>query len=236
MDVRHLKIKAVLFDLGNTLVKVWVTEVVFHRVLSSLGITKSLEEIKPAIVKTELDFKNLGYRSMYGKLPYEEYWSKWNSFVLKNLDVPENERLAEMIQAKWYDHTECEAYPDAHETIHKLKQTGLKTGLVSTGYEEDIHAILERSGLKRELFEVIVGANTIGREKPHPAVFRYALKSLGVKSQEALFVGDVIDADYRGAENVGMKAILIRRRRVNTNEVDELRTITSLQEIFAYMN
>ena len=234
--MRRLKIRAVLFDLGNTLVKVWVPEVVFSRVLSSLGISKSFEEIKQANAKTDLEFQNLGYRSMYGKLPYEEYWRKWDSFVLKNLNVPENERLAEMVQGKWYDYADCKAYPDVNETMIKVKQTGLKTGLVSTGYEEDIHAILEKASLQRELFEIIVGANTIGKEKPHPDVFRYALENLGVKSQEALFIGDLVDADYKGAENVGIKALLIRRRRVKTDEIRELRTITSLQEIFAYMN
>jgi FMN phosphatase YigB (HAD superfamily) len=50
-----LTIKAVLFDMGNTLVKydVGSPEEVFQRVLVSLGIYKSLDDIKKAFLSAE---------------------------------------------------------------------------------------------------------------------------------------------------------------------------------------
>lgn len=209
--VSALKVKAVLFDLGNTLVKAWLPEVVFQRVLVSLGISRSVEDIKEALMKTEEDFQNLNYRSMYGKVSYEEYWNKWDSFVLKHLGLTGNDRIVRRIQARWFEHVDCEIYSDVKDTLSKLKRMGLKIGLISTGYEEDINAIFDKVNLQKELFDVIVGANTIKKEKPHPDVFRYALKKLNVSSQETVFIGDNIDADYRGAEKVGIKAILIAR-------------------------
>ncbi|MEM3011484.1 MAG: HAD-IA family hydrolase, partial [Candidatus Bathyarchaeia archaeon] len=81
-------------------------------------------------------------------------------------------------------------HPDVAETLLKLKKLELKLGLVSTGYEEDIHTIFEKINLQRELFDVIIGVNTIKKEKPHPEVFRYALAKLNVEPSQALFVGD----------------------------------------------
>lgn len=234
--VSALKIKVVLFDLGNTLVKTWVPEVVFHRVLGSLGIGRSVDKIKEALEKTEDQFDTLNYQSMYGKVSYREFWDKWNSLVLRYLGFPENEKLVREIEARWFDHVECELYSDVRETLSKLKQMGLKIGLISTAYEEDIYAIFGKANLQKKLFDVIIGANTIKKEKPHPDVFRYALMKLNVKPEETLFIGDSIDADYKGAEKVGIHAALIQRTENKTNETYGLRTITNLKEIFKYID
>jgi putative hydrolase of the HAD superfamily len=49
-----------------------------------------------------------------------------------------------------------------------------------------------------------------GYLKPHPAIFQTALNCLGVSPQEAVFVGDNMDADVVGAQNAGMRGILRR--------------------------
>jgi len=77
---------------------------------------------------------------------------------------------------------------------------------------------------------------TLRKGKPHPDVFKYALKKLNVKPEDAVFVGDSIDADYNGAENVRIKAILVRRTEDNTKRTSRLRTIPNLEEIFKYTN
>jgi putative hydrolase of the HAD superfamily len=230
-----LKIRAVLFDLGNTLVKTWIPGVTYQKVLTSLGINRSVKEIEKALSKTEQIFEKSNYRSMYGKASYIEYWVKWDSEVLKNLRISGDEYLAKEIATRWFDHADCVTYPDTKETLVKLKQMDLKLGLISTAYEEDITAILERADLEKNFFDVIIGANTIKKEKPHPDVFKYALAKLQVKPEEALFVGDQIEADYRGADRVGIHAMLIQREENNTNSSSELRTITSLEQIFEYL-
>ena len=85
------------------------------------------------------------------------------------------------------------------------------------------------------MFDIIVGADTIKKVKPDPDAFRYALRELKVRPEETLFIGDNIDADYRGAEEVGIKALLIERREVDSKKTRGLRTITNLKEIFRYL-
>ena len=231
-----MKIRAVLFDLGNTLVKTLNTEVTFKNVPTSLGIDRSVEELQEAIAKTEEEFKESNYRSRYGKVTHKEYWERWDTQVLKYLGVSGSGYLAKQIKARWFDHANCLTYPDTIVTLNRLKQMRLKLGLISAAYEEDIDAILERAGLAKGLFDIVVGVNTIKKEKPHPEVFRHALSKLNVEPRETLFVGDHIDNDYKGAKAVGIRALLIERKRKGPDNTYDLERIRSLQEIFKFMD
>lgn len=228
--------KAVLFDMGNTLIKYSSQpEEVFQKVLGSIGISRSVEEVKRAIAETDREFQNLCHQHLFGKIPSTEYWNRYNSCVLRHLNIPKNEMLTFQVQERWFNHLEWEAYPYAEKTILELKQMGLKTGLITTAYEEEIDLILGRADLQKDLFDVIVGADTIREVKPHPNVFRHALRRLEVGPNETLFVGDSIDADYKAAESVRIKAVLVLRTTNNIDKASNFRTIRSLEEIFQFI-
>jgi putative hydrolase of the HAD superfamily len=231
-----LGIKAVLFDLGNTLVKLWIPETVYHRILTSFKINRSIEEIREALVKAQKDSERLKYEQLFGKIPYEEYWNKRDGLLLRHLGLPLDRKLLRKIQRRWFDYAECPLFPDVNPVLSKLRERGLKMGIISTAYEQDIDAITQKTGLQKELFEVIVGADTLKKTKPDPEVFKYALTKLKVKPQETLFVGDEIDADYRGAENAGIHALLIQRTENKTSQTSDLSTIASLEEVFKYLD
>jgi FMN phosphatase YigB (HAD superfamily) len=97
-----LTIKAVLFDLGNTLVKYdyGSSEEVFQRILTSLGFHRSLEEIKKAFLNAEREAEDINLPSSLGKVKCEEYWYRWNYLVLKHLQMEENEELPRIISFK----------------------------------------------------------------------------------------------------------------------------------------
>jgi putative hydrolase of the HAD superfamily len=233
--VVEMKIKAVLFDLGDTLVRTWIPEVTYRNVLLSLGVDRSIQEIREALAKTEEEFKKSNYRSLYGKVNYEEYWEKWDAQVLEYLRISESKSLARQIIARWFDHASCSIYPDTIVTLNKLRKMHLKLGLISTAYEEDIDAILGRTGIKKGIFDIVIGVNTIKKEKPHPDVFRYALDKLGVEPEEALFVGDHVENDYKGAKVVGIRALLIEREEKSADRASNVERIRSLKEIFKFI-
>jgi putative hydrolase of the HAD superfamily len=52
-----------------------------------------------------------------------------------------------------------------------------------------------------------VFSSEVGTRKPHPAIFRRALGALGVQPENALFVGDRLYEDIRGAGELGMKTV-----------------------------
>jgi 2-haloalkanoic acid dehalogenase type II len=226
-----LKIKAVLFDLGSTLVKTWTPEITYRSLLSSFGIDRSTEAIKEALEMVEKEFAESNFGSEYGRVSYTQYWDRWDAKVLKHLGIPQNKIPANEVLAKWWKYADCVAYPDAKENLERLRQIGVRVGLVSNAYEEDIEPILSKAGLERRFFDVVVGVNTIKKAKPQPDIFRYALAKLDVKPEETIFVGDHIDNDYRGARAVGIRALLIERENRSKDDTSNLERIKNLQEI-----
>lgn len=60
------------------------------------------------------------------------------------------------------------------------------------------------------------------------ACIKYAISKLDVKPEEAIFVGDNVEADYKGAENAGIHALLIDRTEEHQSD---LRTIKNLRDV-----
>jgi pyrophosphatase PpaX len=81
------------------------------------------------------------------------------------------------------------AYVDAIETVATLRQTGYRTGVVTSKASDIANRSLTYVGLDRYL-DVIVGFDSTDRHKPDPEPVRYALDVLQVPASEAVFVGD----------------------------------------------
>jgi putative hydrolase of the HAD superfamily len=60
-------------------------------------------------------------------------------------------------------------------------------------------------------FTVSVAACHFGRAKPDPAIFQHACAQLGVARSEAVYVGDDLLLDVRGAQQAGLRAVWLRR-------------------------
>ena len=110
----------------------------------------------------------------------------------------------------------------------------MSIGLISNGYKEEIRSVLSKAGLSTKMFDVVVGADTVHERKPHRDIFAYALRKLRVKPEETIFVGDQLDTDYKGAEDAGIRSLLILREKARAIP-NGTRTITGLQEIFNHL-
>ena len=64
---------------------------------------------------------------------------------------------------------------------------------------------------------------------PHPSIFEAALTRLDLPPSDVLFVGDSLDADYRGATAAGMPAVLIDRN--GTHRTAAQHTVRSILEL-----
>lgn len=92
--------------------------------------------------------------------------------------------------------------------LDALRERGLKTGLVSNAM--DPAWILLRDLDEQELLprlDGVVFSSEVGVRKPRPEIFERALVELDVSAERALFVGDRLDADVRGARDVGMRTV-----------------------------
>ncbi len=95
-----------------------------------------------------------------------------------------------------------------HALLESLRSRGLRLGLVSNAFDPAwlLHRDLEQMGLAERL-DFAVFSSEVGKRKPHPAIFERALEALGVAPEEALFVGDRLYEDVRGAAELGMTTV-----------------------------
>ena len=74
--------------------------------------------------------------------------------------------------------------------------------------------------------------------KPNPKLFKVALKSLGVASSEAVFVGDTLETDIEGAINSGMVPVHINRTKnnIDSSTARPYLTINQLEDLLPILN
>jgi len=95
-----------------------------------------------------------------------------------------------------------------HPLLESLRGRGLRLGLVSNAFDPGwlLHRDLEQMGLSQRL-DFSVFSSEVGVRKPHPAIFERALEALEVEPERALFVGDRLYEDVRGAAELGMTTV-----------------------------
>jgi len=96
-------------------------------------------------------------------------------------------------------------YADTRPTLEAVRRRGLKVGVVSN-VPADLRPVFGKHGLDA-LVDSYTHSFEVGAEKPDPAIFLSAAKSLGVKPGETMMVGDH-EVD-RGAERAGMRVFLL---------------------------
>ena len=134
---------------------------------------------------------------------------------------------------------------DAIPVLCELKKK-YKIGLI-TNFDHSRHVkkVLNENGAKN-LFECTIISDEIGFLKPDPKIFEIALNKLGVKPQNAIYVGDNINDDIQGAFAAGIQPVLISRNsksiRGDNFEETQLHNlpaftqINSLTELISYLS
>ena len=103
---------------------------------------------------------------------------------------------------------------DCATRVEAFRNAGLRLAIVSNTSSSPalLTAYLTRIGLA-SLFETIVYSVELGWRKPDPRVYTAALAALDVAPAEALFVGDRILQDVAGPQAIGMRAVLTHEFR-----------------------
>jgi putative hydrolase of the HAD superfamily len=66
--------------------------------------------------------------------------------------------------------------------------------------------------------------------KPEKEIFDYALQKANALLTESIMIGDNLEADIKGAQNVGMDAIFVNHINATT-DIEPTYTITHLNEL-----
>lgn len=97
-------------------------------------------------------------------------------------------------------------FPKAIETLETLKQMDFKLHIITNGFQEVQFVKLENCGM-RAFFDVVVCSEFVGKNKPDPAIFNYALNQAGAKAEKSVMIGDDYHVDVAGALRAGMQAL-----------------------------
>lgn len=126
-------------------------------------------------------------------------------------------------------------YDDVRPTLAALRARGLRLGIVSN-WDSRLRRICEGLGLDRLVDFIVISAEA-GVRKPDPRIFEKALAAAGVRADQAMHVGDLLEEDVEGARRAGLKAVLIERQKRITPRaaVEGLPVVQSLQELLGLL-
>ena len=201
---------AVLFDWGDTLMRF-----AWDEALVEAGHRAGLEALRrdglPEVAALAARFRER-YEPMLwapGTIDEIEYpgvvRDLLGDFAVRVSDE-ELDRFLEAEHAAWEPARELGT--TTHALLESLRERGLKLGVVSNALDPGwlLHRDLERMGVEQRL-DFSVFSSEVGTRKPHPAIFERALAELGVEPGRALFVGDRLYEDVRGAGELGMTTV-----------------------------
>jgi putative hydrolase of the HAD superfamily len=189
-------IKAVIFDLDNTLID-------FLK-MKRMACSEAIDAMIDAGVKIRKAGALKTLYSLYGIYGIE-HQAIFQKFLKKVEGKINYKALAYAIIAyRRVKNGFLAPYPGAKQTLITLKEKGLKLAIVSDAPR--LQAWLRLAAMKLDdFFDVVVALEDTGKQKPHRLPFRAALKNLKVKPEECLMVGDNPERDIRGAKAMGMK-------------------------------
>jgi putative hydrolase of the HAD superfamily len=208
----RLPIKALLFDLGDTLLHtegfdyeacLWE----MHQNLSQNGIVTPFEDFKRAYFEVRDRF----YKEMDRTLKEQDFAERvtetlrYFGFELSSQDKRVHEAV-EVFMNLFVESLRMDDYlPQLLEWLRKKYKMGIISNM---SFAEAVPRTLRKFDIAH-YFDAIIVSGFVGWRKPSPRIFNKALRALNVKAQQSVFIGDSPRADIEGAKKLGMKTVLV---------------------------
>jgi putative hydrolase of the HAD superfamily len=205
------KVEAVLFDWGGTLTP-WHT----------VDLIAQWQVYAEHYTRDHADFPDGGAELAARMLVAErESWERLKrdgtsarltdvfAAVGVSTDHPGHSAAQTAYEEFWEPHTYID--PDVPVLFTALRERGVRVGVLSnTIWSREYHRrVFERDGIL-PLIDGDVYTSEIPWVKPHPEAFGAAMAAVGVSDPaRCVYVGDRIYEDVHGAQQVGMRAVLV---------------------------
>jgi putative hydrolase of the HAD superfamily len=220
-------IKAVLFDLDNTLIdfmkmKHSATEAAIDAMIGA-GVQLNKEEASKIIYQL-----------------YDEYGIEhqqiFQEFLIRTQKKVDHKILAAGIVAYRKARTVlAEPYQGVMSTLLKLKQKGMKLAIVSDA--PILQAWTRLTEMKiQDFFDVVVTFDDTGERKPSATPFKKALEQLNVAPSEVLHVGDWPERDIAGAKALGIRTAFAKYGAVKPMTVKADYELSKVEDLLSIVN
>lgn len=223
-------IKAVIFDLDNTLVDFMamkrqaITAAIDSMIDAGLKLTREeVQERIDAIYKE----RGIEFQNVFDQLLYDIFQKVDYKILSAGIIAYRRAREAALVP-----------YPHVNMTLVSLLKRGIKLAVISDAPGRE--AWLRLCYLNfHHIFDHVITFDDTGERKPSPVPFRKALELLGVKPEETLMVGDWAERDMVGAAQVGITTVFARygdtfgtvetNAKYDINDVSELLTVIDME-------
>jgi len=219
MNDDRRRIKAVLFDLDDTLINWADLSVTFEEYyspranklydfLEEAGYRlPTLEEFVPALNQAIIDTWDEAKRTWTIK-SYGEILC--NLLDGMNLDTSNLDRNTLLNVTGWEPWPGVDVFPDTISVLNELRERQYKIGLLTNSFlpmwmrdrELEAYELID-------YFDARLTAAEVGFVKPHPNIYHALLNMLGITADQAVFVGDRPKNDIAGANAVGLVSVLM---------------------------
>lgn len=194
-------IKAVIFDLDNTLVDFMAMkkQAIMAAINSMIdaGLKRTSDEVQ-ARIDTIYKERGIEFQNVFDQLLYDVFQKVDYKILSAGIIAYRRAREAALVP-----------YPHVNMTLVSLVKRGIRLAVISDAPGRE--AWLRLCYLNfHHIFDHVVTFDDTGERKPSPVPFRKALELLKVEPHEAIMVGDWAERDMVGAAQVGMTTVFAR--------------------------
>jgi len=207
MPIDPSKLRAVIFDYGNTLVE--FTRPHVDRL--DAAIADAIEQAIGPIDRQRFNqMRTKAYRAAYFHpelrevTMHEQLINILTELLGRSPSPEEMSPIQAAHDAAFVDIVEAPEY--VHTLLEALGRHYELAMISNYPCGDSIRASLHRTGIAPRLRSVVVSGDH-GYVKPHPVLFESVLGELGVEPHEAIYIGDNWLGDIQGAKRIGMHAV-----------------------------
>ena len=204
------EIKAIFFDLGNTLRFLDKDELHManarRKMVDLVGAKEDPDAFCDLLNKRYKDYRVWAFENKI-EAPESELWTRWLT-----PDYP-SEKIAPLSTELTYQFRQSNGkrvvVDGARDVISELKKRGYELGIISNLIStREIPEWLKEEDYEK-YFSSVVLSSVLGIRKPDPAIYLEAVRRINVDPINCAYIGDNLDRDVAGARLAGFGMVVI---------------------------
>ena len=230
-----MKTKAVLFDLCDTLFlfdskRLPSVSINGQEIRSTTGLVHEIfcrhapvpfETFYHAFVETTQEITRVREQNHREVTSLEKFQRILHRLELKPAPVPDS-WLTQIVWAHMNALATALHLPDSHRILIEEIRNKYPLGIITNfDHTPTVHQLLVREKLQDYFGPVVISAE-VGWRKPRREIFQKALDLLGIKAEQAIFVGNDLKIDVVGAQAMGIPTVWFNRHNEAPSPHDPL--------------
>lgn len=214
-------IKGILFDFDGTIsYRYQAAFEMYHWFLEQID-----QNLKENLLRKEEILQRCLLWDQYGTINKRFVLEKLKAKYYPNLNI-------EDMYVLWYQHFHEHQHliPGVKEVLERLKEN-YQIGLITNGPTESQMTKIKALGMENNFYPLFV-SQSFGCAKPDSRIYLAAVKEMGLKPEEVVFVGDTFSTDIVGAIRAGLVPIWFcyERRGITSLDIAQVSDYTELEK------